>query len=89
MPRPVCVRCQCEFRCEKNDTLIVEMIADGPYKLWSADAWKCPGCSVEIIADFGFIPLSVRHESSFAHILKTYQGPGRRIEYVYEQPHRR
>ena len=86
MPKPVCVTCRCEFRCEKNDTGVVIVSGDEPYQLWSGDTWKCPGCGVEIIAGFGKEPVSKRFQPKFAAVMVAYSRPGERIEYVYEKP---
>ncbi len=54
MPKLVCVKCQCELRPETNDTTVIETAKFGPYKIWDADTWKCPGCGIEVVALFNF-----------------------------------
>ena len=58
MPKPVCAKCQCFYRPEKNGYAFIEGMPtqDGarrgkvdahlwkPYKLWVGDLWKCPEC---------------------------------------------
>lgn len=57
MPRPVCVTCQREMRCNKNGR-ILEMISGGePYQLWSGDEYKCPTCGLAVIARYGSNPI--------------------------------
>lgn len=63
MPKPVCVKCQCFYRPEKNGFCFTEGMPKGlnaprglrdpsawePYKLWRGDLWKCPDCNHLII----------------------------------------
>jgi hypothetical protein len=51
--KPVCVRCNIEFRPEKVGIEVLDMAEWGPYQLWNADLWKCPSCGIEIIPYFG------------------------------------
>lgn len=53
MPRPYCVRCQCEMHPDKNG-VVLEIYG----ALWHADLWKCPVCGTEIIAGYGFEPMA-------------------------------
>lgn len=41
-----------------------------PYKVWSGDLWRCPGCGIEIISGFGAFPLAERHHHDFAHVIE-------------------
>jgi hypothetical protein len=68
--RPVCVACQIEMRCEKNGVGIVEMIhVDGgsaePYRLWSADRWRCPGCGQQMVVGYGREPMAEQYQPDF------------------------
>jgi hypothetical protein len=51
--RPLCVKCQVEYRPEKNDVVVEEIAAFGSYKLWCADLWKCPICHNQIVNGYG------------------------------------
>jgi hypothetical protein len=53
----VCAKCQRFMRCERNGVLVVVMSGDDPYKVFSADLWKCPSCGAEVIGGFGSQPL--------------------------------
>lgn len=54
MHNPVCVKCECEMRIEKNDVRIVDHNSnDRPYQIWAADKWKCPKCGMEMVIGFG------------------------------------
>ena len=63
MPKLVCVKDEVELLPFHNGTIVVEMASFGPYKVWNADAWKCPICGFEIIAGFGNNPLRSDHYS--------------------------
>ena len=51
--RPLCVKCQVEYRPEKNDVTVEEMTSFGSYRLWSADLWECPSCHNQMIVGYG------------------------------------
>lgn len=85
--RPVCVKCETEMRPETNDTTVVEMAWFGPYKVWLADVWKCPGCGVEIVAGFGARPVREDHYADdFARWLDEFLSTSRRIVNDFERP---
>lgn len=42
--RAICVPCQMQYRCEKNEVTVEVAGA-----LWSVDKWKCPGCGHEMM----------------------------------------
>lgn len=69
MPKPICVKCQVEFKVEENGINVVEMFQKNKeiYKIWSADKWKCPPCDIEIVYGFGVLPLIQNGEDT-----KTY-----------------
>ena len=53
--KPVCVKCEIQFQREKNGVEAKEMRnreKTEPYRIWSADKWKCPKCGVEILNGF-------------------------------------
>ena len=68
--RPVCVGCTKEFLPEKNGVLVCEHANFGPYKIWSADLWKCPNCGSEIIVGFGYNSVSEHFQDDFQDWLK-------------------
>jgi hypothetical protein len=63
--RPVCVKCECELKPEKNGVQVVEIVDGNPYQVWDADKWKCPKCGVEIMAGFGIDAWTHRGEAEF------------------------
>jgi len=54
MIKRVCVKCQVEFKPEKNGIYVAEMMMKNTkvYKLWTADLLKCPVCGFLIVASF-------------------------------------
>ncbi len=74
--RPVCVRCQCELKPEKNGVGLLDMFdapESKPYQLWDADLWKCPKCGIEIITGFGAGPLAIHFQENGETLKKTIQ----------------
>jgi hypothetical protein len=67
MPRPVCVSCQLEFRCEKNSVAAVLLSGSppAPYQIWDCDMWKCPGCGMKILSGYGRQPLAENWQDKF------------------------
>jgi len=86
MPKMICCKCQVELKIEKNGVSVVEMFSkpSRPYKIWSADSWKCPKCSNEIIAGFGMQPISEHFQDDFTGILKRVVSSGN-VHFVYEK----
>ncbi len=66
MPRPICVKCQIEYRPEKNGAIAEEMATGiGSYKIWSADLLKCPICGHLIISEYGNNPLAEHYDPDY------------------------
>ena len=87
MPKLVCVTCQTELKPFCNETLVVEMASFGPYKVWNADTWKCPGCGFEIVAGFGQQPRRQDHYmDDFPAWLETVKAQAERVVYDFEEP---
>jgi hypothetical protein len=67
--RPVCVACEVFYRPLKNGIFLLEQIKTTsgrrPYKIWSADHWKCPGCGHEIVVGSGSKPVREDHAADF------------------------
>jgi len=80
--RPVCKRCNCEFRPERNGVGVLDMYrpSDGdslqPYELFDADLWKCPKCGVEVVGGFGISFISSHHSEGFQKHIDSYQTRG-------------
>jgi hypothetical protein len=65
MPKMICVKCEIEFRCEKNGVHVHELMREDTavYKIWDADLWKCPGCGILIVSGFGQEPVAEHFET--------------------------
>ena len=65
--KPVCVKCEVEMQIECGGVIVAEMFSDPPkpYKLWYADAFKCPICGYVITAQYGNAAFAVQHEPGF------------------------
>jgi hypothetical protein len=52
---PVCVKCGKDMKIVQTGSEMVEMFGDPvrPYRITSADRWKCRVCEVEVLAGFG------------------------------------
>lgn len=70
MPKMVCVECEVEFKPRKNGVHVIEHASFGPYKLWSADKWYCPGCRTEVVAGFAKYPAMKHYEEGFEEKLQ-------------------
>ena len=75
--RPVCCKCNCEMRPERNGVGVLDHDDnDSPRQVWEADKWKCPECGVEIVIGFGWHPVSDDFEDDFEYHVKYYQDAG-------------
>lgn len=77
--RPVCKKCECEFRPEENGVGCLDMFNPSdhsepqPYQIWDADLWKCPKCGIEIVIGFGQQPIAEHWEGdSFTRTMGAY-----------------
>jgi len=66
MPRYVCAGCECLMTHERSGLLVEERTdEDGPYKIWSADLWRCPHCGTELLTGFGAEPVHQHFEEGY------------------------
>jgi len=86
MPKLVCKKCETELKPTHNGTLVIETASFGPYKVWSADTWKCPGCDVEIVAGFANNPLREHYTEDFPAWLEKAKTAAGEIVYDNEKP---
>lgn len=54
---PICVPCQREMRCRKNDFMFFDYHAAA---VWAGDKYGCECCGAEIVIGFGREPVAVR-----------------------------
>jgi hypothetical protein len=79
MPKPICVKCKRFFKPHRTGVWPLEQMptvsgaqpgtreeaAWQPYKIWSADLYRCEGCGGEIIVGFGQNRVSEHFEADF------------------------
>ena len=59
MANVICVKCNKKMVFEEAGVLVLETKKDGtPYKVWSADLFRCFDCEREVITHFAFSPLA-------------------------------
>lgn len=68
--KTVCVKCEVEYKPEKNGVRVCEYASFGAWGIWQADLWKCPKCGHLIITGFGFNPESEHYMNGFKKLLK-------------------
>lgn len=71
--RPVCPKCHCELRPERNGVGVLDYSDNGAYELYDADLWKCPICWMEVVGGFGQGPISAHYESDFQKMIEHYE----------------
>ncbi len=72
MPKIICVKDEVEYQIEKSGGYVIEYVGNPPqpYKVWSADGWRCPVCGNTVMAGFGNGPLGEHYEESFQDLLQ-------------------
>jgi hypothetical protein len=85
MPRMICPYCQCEYRMETAGVNVIEMAAFGPYRIWRADMWACPGCGQRIIAGFS-AKAHEHYEPDFREIYQRIIDSDEPVFYDFERP---
>ncbi len=62
MPAPICVKCQVEMRCEKNEQLVNDVTAgQSPASYWSGDLFECRACDAAVVV-VGVVSLGMLSE---------------------------
>lgn len=76
MRRPVCVKCQVEFRVRKNGVTVIDTFSrpPKPYRLIRADLFECPICRTLIVGGFAQEPLVEHFEDNFEYWLQKATG---------------
>jgi hypothetical protein len=60
------------MRPETNDVGCLDHASFGPYKIWSADLYKCPICGNKIIIGFGAAAIREHFEEGFKTLIDSY-----------------
>lgn len=80
--RPVCVKCHFEMIPEENGVGLLDMASFGPYKIWEADKYKCPGCGHEVVVGFpshgtdhseDYFKLQIESHTKAGNLIKNYE----------------
>ncbi len=82
----ICVKCEREFKPEKNGVIVVEMFQRNTkiYKLWEADLWKCPVCGIEIVVGFAQYPYAEHFSANCEEIVGKAVAANKKIIYDKE-----
>lgn len=84
--KPVCVRCQVEFKVFENGITVAELFRDKQvYRLWQADIWKCAGCGAEVVFGFGNEPRVEHYEEDLKSALENIKANGGKIVFSQER----
>lgn len=62
---PICVACQREMRCRKNDYFFMDYDRAA---VWAGDLYQCESCQVRIIVGVGREPVIASYEPEFERI---------------------
>ena len=86
MKRPICVKCNLEFRSEESGVAVVELYLKDQkvYKLWAADLYKCPKCGTKIVSGFSNKPMLTSHnctEEELRGKIKLWENIGKTVVY--------
>lgn len=89
--RPVCVKCEVEFRMKEAGIYVVETYEQNKsiYKIWCADVWECPICKAEIVSGFANGTAAESHSHDCNAELEKLKEAGRRIIYNKEVKYKR
>ena len=72
--RPICVKCQKEYKVEKQGvtTELMTTFSSKPasLELYDSDLWECPMCGHQIIGGFGQRPFAQHFEENYQEVLK-------------------
>jgi len=70
--RMVCRECRRELKLEKSQVVVQEISPERKtFRLWYADLWGCPGCGVQVAADFGRHPFGdIERRDDLARMLE-------------------
>lgn len=50
MPAPICVKCQVEMRCKKNEQLVNDVtVRQFPSSYWVGDLFECQACLASFV----------------------------------------
>ncbi len=68
MGRPICIPCNREYACHKNE--VVVLIRDA---LYFGDEWRCPGCDHALVMGIAPQPFTYSDLPQFDETLRRYE----------------
>lgn len=84
--RPVCSTCETEMRASTNGVGVVDYSSFGPYKVWEADEYECPKCSIKVVVGFAEQPVYEHYEGepfrNYIHLAEISGLMRRNYEYI-------
>jgi len=72
----VCVKCEREMKCMKNDFAVEEMGGDQSIRLKFGDLWECPSCGVKIVSGISPLPFAENYQSDYAEKVAQLKAKG-------------
>lgn len=69
----VCPDCQIEMRPKTLGVPVESMATFGPYKLYAADLYVCPGCDKKVLTGFQNEPIAHHFEQDYNSIVSSYR----------------
>lgn len=85
MPKIGCNKCEYQFIPRHVGVHVIEHAAFGPYKLWVADEWICPGCG-QMITMLAKEPLWQDYQGADRLKQRLQDVPPDQIRHIFENP---
>jgi hypothetical protein len=95
MARYICGECGLFLNPLQANVALLEKIGNenkkigGPYRLWEADLWGCPGCGHQVVVVSADRPMLEREEPRLATTCLAYREEGRLYEGVHQVQERK
>ena len=67
---PICVRCQHEMRCRRNDYLFADY--DGA-AIWAGDMYECEDCKARIVVGVAREPVAYKGEVRYQQCIPRFE----------------
>ena len=71
--QPICLDCRLAMAIHETGAFLEQMTEQGPYRIWCADVFQCPGCHVMAAAGFGKQPYMRRQEADYLELRRKYR----------------
>ena len=67
---PICVPCQREMRCRRNDYLFADY---GGGAIWAGDMYQCEGCKARVVVGVGQEPVATADELRYRQCVPHFE----------------